>query len=304
MPVMLAAFDEDRNIIVWNRECELVTGFSSEDIVENPGAIQIMSSGPEQGQPVSELLAGQTADFRNRTIPILARGGGRKIIAWSSSSHSNPIPGWSVWAVGMDVTERIQAMRDLQASETQYRRIVDTAAEGIWEIDADNRTTFVNRMLAEILDYPADEIIGRDLFDFIDEQDRALAFENLERRRDGQTEQHDFRFKSGSGKYVWTSLATNPILDEQGQYAGVLAMVTDISLRRAAEAALETHSRQLEEKVADRTAELQRLVNAMAGREIRMAELKGVVRRLRDQLLQAGLKPAADDPLLGENGVN
>ncbi len=40
------------------------------------------------------------------------------------------------------------------------------------------------------------------------------------------------------------------------------------------------------------------LVNAMAGREVRMAELKGVIRQLRAQLEEAGLAPVADDPLL------
>ena len=49
-----------------------------------------------------------------------------------------------------------------------------------------------------------------------------------------------------------------------------------------------------------RTADLQKLVNAMAGREVRMAELKDVIRELRAQLKDAGLTPVADDPLLGE----
>ena len=39
-------------------------------------------------------------------------------------------------------------------------------------------------------------------------------------------------------------------------------------------------------------------VNLMAGREVRMAELKGVIRKLRAQLEEAGLTPVADDPLL------
>jgi hypothetical protein len=50
--------------------------------------------------------------------------------------------------------------------------------------------------------------------------------------------------------------------------------------------------------VAERTSELRKMVNLMAGREVRMAELKGVIRQLRAQLAEAGLKSAADDPLL------
>jgi len=54
-----------------------------------------------------------------------------------------------------------------------------------------------------------------------------------------------------------------------------------------------------EEEVKKRSADLRKVINAMAGREVRMAELKGVIRKLRAQLEEAGLTPVVDDPLLG-----
>ena len=53
-----------------------------------------------------------------------------------------------------------------------------------------------------------------------------------------------------------------------------------------------------QKEVEKRAAELRKMVNLMAGREVRMAELKKVIRELRAQLEAAGLTPAADDPLL------
>jgi hypothetical protein len=53
----------------------------------------------------------------------------------------------------------------------------------------------------------------------------------------------------------------------------------------------------LEKRVQERTAELQRFVDLAAGREIRMAELKNVIKQLRAQLQVAGMVPVADDPL-------
>ncbi|MBN2003281.1 MAG: GAF domain-containing protein [Anaerolineae bacterium] len=55
-----------------------------------------------------------------------------------------------------------------------------------------------------------------------------------------------------------------------------------------------------EQAVAQQTTELRKMVNAMAGREVRMAELKDVIRKLRAQLAKAGLEPMANDPLLEE----
>ena len=74
----------------------------------------------------------------------------------------------------------------------------------------------------------------------------------------------------------------------------------EIAAREKAEEELRRHRDHLEEVVNERTTELRMLVNAMTGREVRMAELKDVIRQLRKQLREADLEPVADDPLLGE----
>ncbi len=137
--------------------------------------------------------------------------------------------------VARDVTARRVAEQALLRSEQRYRDIVETANEGIWTIDADARTTFVNPKMAQMLGYSPEEMLGRPLTAFMDEQGRRSAEANLERRRQGVTEQHDFRFKRKDGSDVWAWMATNPVLDEAGRYAGALAMVTDITERRVAE---------------------------------------------------------------------
>ena len=60
---------------------------------------------------------------------------------------------------------------------------------------------------------------------------------------------------------------------------------------------LEGHRKHLEEMVRERTDKLQKTVNLMAGREMRMVELKKTILKLRDQLESAGMTPVADDPL-------
>jgi len=55
---------------------------------------------------------------------------------------------------------------------------------------------------------------------------------------------------------------------------------------------------EMEERVIERSEELQKLVNLMVGREVRMAELKRVTQKLRQQLINAGQEPNTNDPLL------
>ncbi len=54
-----------------------------------------------------------------------------------------------------------QTERKLRESEARYRRLVETAHEGIWAIDTDGRTTFVNERMAGMLGYTPEETCAR-----------------------------------------------------------------------------------------------------------------------------------------------
>jgi len=60
---------------------------------------------------------------------------------------------------------------------------------------------------------------------------------------------------------------------------------------------IQRHADELEERVTERTQDLRTMVTAMAGREVRMAELKKVITKLHHQIESAGMTPIADDPL-------
>jgi len=143
-----------------------------------------------------------------------------------------------VAGIAIDLTERRRAELALRESEARYRRIVETANEGIWIIDTDSQTSFVNPKMAEMLGYGADEMLGRSLFDFMDDEGRAIALQHLENRRQGLYEQHDLKFQHKDGHDVWTIISTNPIHDDGGQYIGALGMITDISDRKHIELTL------------------------------------------------------------------
>lgn len=126
----------------------------------------------------------------------------------------------------------------LRESEDRYKRMIETANEGVWVLDARGFTTFVNNKMGVLLGYHAEEMLGRHLFDFMDEGSKEIALEKLTLRRRGVKEVLDFRFRSKEGEDVWTLLSTNPIYDHDNQYIGSLAMVTDITDRKKAEQAL------------------------------------------------------------------
>jgi diguanylate cyclase (GGDEF)-like protein/PAS domain S-box-containing protein len=133
--------------------------------------------------------------------------------------------------------ERARLYAALRNSEQRYRGIIEAAQEGIWIIDAESQTTYVNGKMADLLGYSADEMTGMSLLDFMDDDAKAMAVTYLERRRQGIAEQHDFKFRRKDGAPLWVILNATAQMDADGKYTGALAAVTDITERKRAEEA-------------------------------------------------------------------
>ncbi len=134
-----------------------------------------------------------------------------------------------------DVTEDKQAEILRRASEKKYQQIVERAPEGIWIIDPENRTTFANPRLAQMLGWREEEMPGKSLFDFLDDDGRKTAEDNLACCRRGVAVQFDLKLRTNAGQDLWTHASTLPLFDEAGQYSGALALIIDISEQKLLE---------------------------------------------------------------------
>jgi diguanylate cyclase (GGDEF)-like protein/PAS domain S-box-containing protein len=138
-----------------------------------------------------------------------------------------------------DITDRKQAEERLRESEEKYRRIVETAAEGIWMLDRDHNTTFVNQQMAAMLGVTIEEIVGKNFLDFVDEAERSLVQASIQHRQQGIEEKYDFQLRCKDENPLWVTISARPFFDSEGSYAGTLKMIADISDRKRAEAQLE-----------------------------------------------------------------
>lgn len=138
-----------------------------------------------------------------------------------------------------DQTNRKQFEQKLKESEDKYRFLVENAQEGIWIIDAEANTSFINQYMADMLGYSRDEMLGKLLFAFIDENTIELGNYYVGRRQQGIIENHDFEFLRKDGTKMYASLKTAPIFNENGEYDGAFAFVSDITGKRLIEQKLE-----------------------------------------------------------------
>ncbi len=113
IPILIDAFDEQGTIIAWNRECERITGYRAEEIVNNPHALEVLY--PDAAYREHMLTVVSSVDFRVRDFEtnLTCRDGSMRTIAWTNVSHTAAVPGWHTWSVGMDVTERNRAREAL-----------------------------------------------------------------------------------------------------------------------------------------------------------------------------------------------
>ena len=136
-----------------------------------------------------------------------------------------------------DITDRRRAEAALAESESRMRRILETANEGFWLVDNDTVTLAVNPALCTILGRRQEEIVGRRIFDFVDEENRRIFLAQLEERKKGKAGAYEISLQRSDGVNVPCLFNATPFLDEKGVKKGSFALVTDITARKQADEA-------------------------------------------------------------------
>jgi len=139
---------------------------------------------------------------------------------------------------------RREAEKNLAASEIKFRRIVETAHEGIWMLDRDGHTTYMNRRMADMLGMGESDTAQADLSRFpVDAKVSEAVSACLRGDSSGFSGQCRLRREDGSA--LWGLLALSSMVDDHGVCFGHLATIFDVT---------EHHRLQEQLMVSDRMA--------------------------------------------------
>jgi PAS domain S-box-containing protein len=155
-------------------------------------------------------------------------------LIFGSSSFFREKEGIGVYFSLENKLKKVEAA--LSNSEEKYRQVVENLQEGIWVLDTNTSTTYINSFLSQMLGYTTDEIIGKNFFDFMDttwkKNAEGIMKFNL---NDNDNNGYEFEFLRKNKSKMSTYIHMSPLFDGNGKQIGILIGVQDISNRKRME---------------------------------------------------------------------
>lgn len=200
-------------------------------------------------------------------IPINPNGGEEKYFIWTFSPvRMDPSRDANfILLQGLDVTESRKATQKAQESEARLRQIIDLLPQEIFANDLDGKFLIVNSIKADKMGFPAEEISGKFLPEIIKdpvEVTRILEDDRMviERNEKLLTEES---FRDEDRVTHWIETTRVPYTSAENNTPAILTISSDISRIKEVEQELKSLNKELVERVAMRTTELENANSAL-----------------------------------------
>ncbi|MBL7003287.1 MAG: EAL domain-containing protein [Gammaproteobacteria bacterium] len=166
MPVMLNAVDDKGNILMWNKECERVTGYRSEEIISNPKIWEACY--PNEKYRRDLLNDGQQeVESNNRECKFQAKDGVDHYISWLNVSKILPIPGWHSWAVGQDVSEQYLIQEKLNKTLNNFNQTLENIDSALILLNIKGNLISANRAFYDMIGSESGSGIGHHILELL-----------------------------------------------------------------------------------------------------------------------------------------
>jgi PAS domain S-box-containing protein len=162
MPVMLTAYNDQGQIIFWNRHCEKVTGYKAADLLRHPEALALLYPQPEYRAKLRERHQPVDSYWRWET-ELTCKDSNQKIIAWSNVSKEFPVSGWHCWLIGEDFTDLRHTQQQFSQPDLLLTTILNGIHHAIAVTDGRGRFVYVNQHYGQLYGYAAPELLQKSI---------------------------------------------------------------------------------------------------------------------------------------------
>ena len=136
---------------------------------------------------------------------------------------------------GYDITDKKKAEEAIRESRERLNTILKTTAQGFWLNDPDDNMMEVNEAMCEILGLAKEEVIGRNFFNFLDEENKEIVRQQNLMRKKGIHSLYEISIMRSDGQQVPCLMNASPLLDKDGNVVGSFGMTTNIAERKQME---------------------------------------------------------------------
>ena len=244
-------------VTCWNRGAEKIFGYTALEMV----GTSIMRLVPPGLRTYEEALVLRTKrgelveQFESKRLTRDGRLIDVSIMTSPIKDAAGEIVGVS--KVMRDITKERESERTLQASELRYRRLFESALDGILILNAETgMVDDVNPFLVNLLGYSHDQFMGKALWDlgfFKDIVENENKFAEL--REKEYVRYENMPLETAGGRQIDVEFISNVYLVNGAKV--IQCNIRDVSARKRAEDAVKQLNDDLEHRVAQRTSELE-----------------------------------------------
>jgi len=235
--------DREGRMIFANRYHLAATGWTAEELIGVDAFVWLaIEDDPDARRAVylAEIAAGNVVDGIETTWTT--RSGEGILIAWTSSAiRDDDGRVVAVSSVGEDVT----AKREAEAASSRLIGAIDQMAETILVTDAAARVVYANPAFTSTSGYPVEDLLGRDLWEFLRETGATSISRRLATRlRAGRSWSGEWAIRRRDGEAYREEVTISPVRDANGDISSFVCVGRDVSHLRAIQASLDLTMRE------------------------------------------------------------
>ena len=255
---LVVVMRRDGTIVLFNQACQDKSGFHEAEVLGTKVWERLIPSEVVEGvKTVFNSL--KSGDFPNSyENPWLAKDGQVLHISWSNTATTDSDGNIEfIVGTGIDITHRVEAETKRAQSEAELRDALANMTDIYYRTDADGMITSISKSAVTVMGVRPEDLIGKRMSDFYAEPDGREKFLSALQANNWEVIGYEAPLKRPDGEIVWVSTSAKVRFDAKGAIQGVEGTSRNITEKKHAEIALQELQQDLENRVIDRTQQLE-----------------------------------------------
>ncbi len=271
MPVLVSANSPDGVILFWNKACEIVTGYSSSEVINNNLVSQQISANAKEIR--KSILQKDEIALYGIEYEIDSKFNGKKHIIWTNMSTVFPIEGWADWHVGIDVTERNLIEKTLERETAILNAILDSIPHPIFYKNKEGQYLGANPAFYQLYNLADNQLVGKNDNDIFPKEDADYFISTDLIILKNSMPYKELRWSGNNpGDGLLFDTIKTPLIDLRGEIFGIVGISFDMTERYHIEQELKKQKEKAEEAdrlksafLANMSHEIRSPMNAIIG---------------------------------------